>query len=485
MNFRLVFKLTGKTLLVASVTMLLPLLVSLFYRENPLPFLVTIPIVALLGLALSQLKSDDHFFPREGFFAVALIWMLMGVFGALPFYLCGRLYPQLGLFQSYVDCFFEAVSGFTTTGASILTVIEPLPRGILFWRSFIHWLGGMGVLILAIALLPSLGARTLHLMRAESPGPIVSKLVPKTSQSSKILYGIYCVLTLMQMLCLKLAGLPWYDSIVTAFATAGTGGFSVRNLSIAAYQSPAVEIIVTVFMLLFSINFSLYFLLLCGKVRQTLKSDELQFFLCIVFGSIALISLNIRGLYATAGETIRHAAFQVASIISTTGFASTDFNLWPEFSRILLVLLMFVGACAGSTGGGLKCSRVLLLFKCLRREIRQIIHPRSVNVVKLDGRTVDEEDLHSVHVFFAAYMVTTLLAALVVALDNFTFGTTFTAVVACISNIGPGLEMVGPMGNFSAFSPLSKLVLSLCMVVGRLEIYPVLVLFSRNAWKRS
>lgn len=485
MNFRLVFKLTGKTLLVEAAALLAPLLVALLYREDPLPFLITIPVIAAAGLLLARVHSDDHFFPREGFFAVALIWVLLGAFGALPFFLCGRLHPELGLFRSYVDCFFEAVSGFTTTGASILTVIEPLPHGILFWRSFIHWLGGMGVLILAIALLPSLGGRTLHVMRAESPGPVVSKLVPKTSQSSKILYGIYCALTLLQVLCLKMAGMPLFDCVVNAFATAGTGGFSVKNLSIAAYESPTVEVIITIFMLLFSINFSLYFLLLCGKVRQVLKSDELRFFLCLVLGSIALISFNIRELYSDLWVTVRHAAFQVASIISTTGFSSTDFDLWPEFSRVLLVMLMFVGACAGSTGGGLKCSRVLLLAKCIRREIRQIVHPRSVNVVKLDGRVVDEHALHSVQIFFAAYMIITMAAVLLVALDNFSFGTTLTAVVACISNIGPGLDMVGPMGNFSAFSPLSKVVLSLSMIIGRLEVLPVLVLFSKNAWKQS
>ena len=478
MNFRLVFKVTGKALMVEAVSMLIPLLVSLIYQEDPTPFLYTIPLVMIIGFLLSLMPSNDHFFPREGFFSVALIWLLMGAFGALPFFFSGY-------FNSYIDCFFEAVSGFTTTGASILTAVEPLPRGILFWRSFIHWLGGMGVLILTIALLPSLGARTLHLMKAESPGPVVSKLVPKSSQSSKILYGIYCALTAIEVIILRIAGMPWYDSIVHSFATAGTGGFSTRNLSIAAYGSPAIEIIITIFMLLFSVNFSLYFLLLCGKVKQVLKSDELRFFLIIVFASIVLISINIWDLYPTGGESIRHAAFQVGSIISTTGFASTDFNLWPEFSRILLVLLMFIGACAGSTGGAIKCSRVLLLGRCIKREIRQVIHPRAVNVVKLDGRVVDESGLRSVHIFFSAYILITLGATLLVSLDNYSFGTTFTAVVSCIGNIGPGLEMVGPMGNYALFSGFSKLVLSLCMIIGRLEVLPILVLFSGNAWKRS
>lgn len=478
MNFRLVFKLTGKTLMVEAATMLLPLAACLYYRENPTPFLLTIPLLIVVGFLLSLLKSNDHFFPREGFFAVALIWLLVSATGALPFYFSGY-------FPTYIDCFFESASGFTTTGASILTAVEPLPKGILFWRSFMHWLGGMGVLILTIALLPSLGARTLHLMKAESPGPVVSKLVPKSSQSSKILYGIYCGLTIIEVLILRLAGMPWYDSLVHSFGTAGTGGFSVKNLSIAAYNNPAFEIIITIFMLLFSVNFALYFLLLRGKIKQVFQSDELRFFLVVVFLSIALISANIRNLYATLGEAVRHAAFQVGSIISTTGYASADFNQWPEFSRILLVLLMFIGACAGSTGGAIKCSRILLIFRCIHREIRQVIHPRAVNVVKLDGHVLEESSLRSVHIFFSAYIFITLGATLLISVDNFSFGSTFTAVVACIGNIGPGLELVGPMGNYASFSLFSKTILSLCMIVGRLEILPILVLFSGNAWKHS
>lgn len=483
MNFKLVLKLTGKTLLVEAAALLLPLLAALLYGEDIRPFLFSLPPLVALGAALSRLQSGDHFFPREGFFAVGLIWLLISAFGALPFFFYGRLTPGAE-FQSYTDCFFEAASGFTTTGASILTQVEPLPKGILFWRSFSHWLGGMGVLVLAIALLPSLGGRTLHVMKAESPGPVVSKLVPKASQSSKILYQIYCALTFAEVLCLRVAGMPWYDSLVHSFATAGTGGFSTRNLSIAAYQNPAVEWIVTLFMLLFSINFSLYFLMLCGKVRQAARSDELRFFLVVVVLSTALISLNIRDGYGSLGDSVRHAAFQVSTILSTTGFASTNFDLWPEFSRMLLVLLMFCGACAGSTGGGIKCSRILLVLKCIRREIRQIIHPRSVNVVKLDGHVVEEETLRSVLLFFAAYALITMAASLVVALDNFTFGTTFTAVAACINNIGPGLELVGPMGNYAPFSALSKWILSLCMIIGRLEVLPILVLFTASAWKR-
>ena len=477
MNFKLVFRITGKTLLVEAGAMLLPLAVGFLYGEDPAPFLYTLPLLVLVGAIFSVLKSDDHFFPREGFFAVALTWLLVAAFGALPFYFSGY-------FETYIECFFEAVSSFTTTGASILTAVEPLPKGILFWRYFMHWLGGMGVLVLTIALLPNLGGRTLQLMKAESPGPIVSKLVPKASQSSKILYSIYCGMTVIEIIVLHLVGMPWFDSIVNSFAIAGTGGFSIRNTSIAAYGSPAIEIACTIFMLLFSINFALYFLVLCGKVKQALRSDELRFFLIVVVGSTALIAIDIWPMYSGA-DAIRHAAFQVSSIISTTGFASTNFDLWPELSRFLLILLMFIGACAGSTGGAIKCSRLLLLLRSIRREVRQVIHPREVNVVKLDGQVVDEGNLRSVHIFIGAYMLIMLLAVLLVSLDDFSMVTNFSAVASCIGNVGPGLEGVGPMSSYAAYSGFSKLVLSMCMIIGRLELLPVMVLFSANAWKRS
>lgn len=479
MNFKLVFKITGKTLLVEAAAMILPMLVGLIYGESPRPFLLAILITAVVGGLLSFSKTDTNLFAREGFFTVGLIWVLFGVFGALPFYFSGY-------FNSYIDCLFECISGFTTTGATILTAIEGLPYGILFWRSFTHWLGGMGVLVLTIALLPSLGARSAFLMQAESPGPIKSKLVPKTAQSSKILYSIYLVFTVLETICLKIAGLPLYDSVVTAFATAGTGGFAVKDLSIASYNSPAVEIIVAIFMILFSINFAAYFLILCGKWKQILKSDEIRFFVVLVAASVVLVTLNIHGEYfQTWSDSLRHAFFQVASIISTSGFASTDFNLWPEFSRCIIVLLTFIGACAGSTGGGIKCARILLLLKGVRREIHQIIHPRSVRVVKLDGQVTDEKTMQKVFLFLAAYMMILAAGILVVSIDDFSFTTTSTAVITCLSNVGPGLDLVGPMGNFSIFSGFSKIILSLCMILGRIEIFPILVLFSQNAWKRS
>ena len=479
MNYKTVFRVAGFTLLVEAAAMLLPMAVALYYGEDPSPFWKTIGIMVVVGLAsVFGLRGEHKFFAREGFFSVGLIWVLSGVFGALPFWFSGQ-------FGSYVDCFFETISGFTTTGSTILTVMEGLPLGLLFWRSFTHWLGGMGVLILTTALLPFLGINSTHLIRAESPGPVKSKLVPRASQSSKILYAIYLALTAIQVLCLRIAGMPLYDSLIHAFGTAGTGGFSNRNLSVGAYGNPAFEIIITIFMLLFSINFALYFLILTGKVKQALKSDELRFFLAVTAIATAIISINIAASMPTYADAVRTAAFQVASVISTTGFATADFNRWPELSRMLLVILMFIGACAGSTGGGMKCSRILVILRTIKAQVRSIIHPRAVSVVKLDGAPLSDSTVRTIYTYFATYIFITFVSALVVGLDNFSFGTTLTAVITCISNVGPGLEAVGPMGNFAAFSPLSKLVLSMCMVIGRLEIFPILVLFSRSAWKRS
>ena len=480
MNYKLVLRITGVALLLEAAALVIPTGVALLYRENLIPFLWTILLLAVTGLVLLFLfrKSTGNLLTRDGFLTVGLIWALFGVFGALPFRFSG-------LFGSYVDCLFEAISGFSTTGATILTAVEGLPYGLLFWRSLTHWLGGMGVLVLTAALLPMLGVSSNSLIRAESPGPVKSKLVPRASQSSKILYTIYLALTVIETVLLRIAGMPWYDSIVHAMGTAGTGGFSIKNASIGAYGSPAIEIIVTVFMFLFSVNFAVYFLLLTGRFKQVLKSDELRFFIAVVVLAIAAVSINVAPLFATAGDAIRAAAFQVLTVLSTCGYATADFNLWPEFSRMLLVILMFIGACAGSTGGGIKCSRILVLMRSARREVQSIIHPRAVSVVRLDGEPLSEQTVRTTQCYFIIYMFLVFAASLVVGLDNFSFGTTLTAVISCVSNIGPGLEAVGPMGNFAGFSVLSKLVLSLCMIIGRLEMFPVLVLFSRNAWKRT
>ena len=478
MNIRLVLRVTGRVMQLESAVMLIPLAVALLYRESPAPFLYSILIILISGTLLSHLPARRHFFAREGFVAVGLIWILTGVLGGLPFYFSGY-------FNSFVDCVFESCSGFTTTGSTILTDIESLPKGILFWRSFTHWLGGMGVLVLATAVLPSLGIRSSYLTRAETPGPVFSKLVPKQSQTSKILYGIYCVLTLVEVICLKLAGLPLYDAFIHAFGSAGTGGFSSRNLSVGAYANPTAEVIIAVFLVLFSINFALYFLLLSRRFREVLASDELRFFLLIVAGSTLLIFFNIYPIYQNVGDSLRNAFFQVTSIISTTGFGTVDYVYWPTFSRMILILLMFCGACAGSTGGGIKCSRMLLLFRSIRREVHRIIHPNAVETIRLDGQVLDEDTLGTALSFSGFYVTIVLVAALIISLDNMSFGVSFSAALTCTSNVGPGLEAIGPMGNFSAFSPLSKIVMSLCMIIGRLEIYPILAMFSLHAWRRT
>ena len=478
MNLKLVCKVVGRVLLIEACTLLFPLLVSLIYRESPLPYLLSMAVTAGIGFLLSRVKTTSRFYTREGFCSVGLIWLATGVVGALPFWFSGG-------FPSFVDCIFESVSGFTTTGATILTNIEAQPYGILFWRAFTHWLGGMGVLVLATALLPSMGIRPHYLTQAETPGPVFSKLVPKQSQTSKILYAMYCGMTLIEVALLKLAGMPLYDSFIHAFSTAGTGGFSNRNASVGAYGDPVIDIIISVFMLLFSVNFALYFLMLHKRFKEALASDELRFFLMVVAGATLLIAINTLPIYESIAQSLRYALFQVSSIISTTGFATADYMLWPTLSQAIVILIMVCGACAGSTGGGMKCSRVMLLLRAVRRELHKVTNPRRVEVIKLEGKTVDESTLRSTLVFVGCYFAIVLGATLVVSLDNYSFATSFTSALTCVSNVGPGLDLVGPSGNFSALSDLSKIVLSLCMITGRLEILPILVLFSRTAWRKG
>ena len=478
MNYKLMLRTLGRTLQLEALCLLLPLVVALIYREDPRPFFYTIVIVGVLGSLLVRLRARPDFYSREGFAVVGLIWLALSLFGALPFWFSGE-------FASFIDCFFEIVSGFTTTGASILTAVEPLPRGILFWRSFSSWIGGMGVLIFTLAFLPKVGGRTQVLVQAEATGPVSNKLVPKTALSARILYLIYIVLTVAEIIALCIAGLPLYDSVVTTFATVCTGGFSVMNTSIAAYGLPACEIIITIFMILCSLNFAVFFLVITGRIRQALGSDELRFFLIAVAVAIGLIFVNILPLYESSGRAFLDSCFQVASIISTTGFATTDYTLWPTFSQFILVLLMFLGGCAGSTAGGLKCSRVLLMARCVHRSLRRLSHPRAVKVVKLDGKSMDEDTLNTVLVFFTCFFLLLGAACLIVSLDGFSVTTSCTAALACLSNIGPGLEVVGPMGNFSEFSALSKVVLSVAMLIGRLEIFPILILLQPATWRRN
>lgn len=480
MNFRMILKSLGMVLLIEAACMVPSLVVSLIYRQNDTQaFLISILILLAVGLFLQRIKpTTTDIYARDGFAIVSLAWIFLSLFGTMPFIISGSI-------PSFVDALFETTSGFSTTGASILTEVENLPRGILFWRSFTHWVGGMGVLVLMLALVPSVKANTIHILQAESPGPNPGKLVPKMGQTVKILYLIYFVLTSVLVVCLLLAGMPLFESLIHAFGTAGTGGFSAKNVSIGYYGSVTIDVIITVFMLLFGVNFSLYYQSIKGNLRSSLRDAEFRFYLGIVLTSIVLITLNIYGsVFDSLLESIRHSAFQVSSIITTTGYATTDFNLWPSFSKSILVLLMFIGASAGSTGGGLKCMRILLLIKAARREIVRIIHPRSVYAVKLGGKVVDEETLSGVIMFFFTYIFIFVISVLIVSLDGKDLISNFTAVTSSISNIGPGLGIVGPMGNFSEYSILSKLVFSFCMLAGRLEIFPVLLLLAPTSWKR-
>ncbi|HCS72717.1 MAG TPA: potassium transporter KefA [Clostridiales bacterium] len=481
MNFRMIFKSIGTVICVEAACMIPSLIVALIYNEGDAPaFIVSILAAGITGFVLMCIKSKTSLiYTRDGFAIAALGWLLITAFGALPFILSGAI-------PSSVDAFFESASGFSTTGASILKDVEAAPKGILFWRSFTHWIGGMGVLILMIALIPSVKPSTLHILKAESPGPSPGKFVPKIGQSTKILYLIYAALTAIQVIILAIGGMPLYDNLVHTFGTAGTGGFSSRNASVGAYGSLYMEIVIAVFMFLFGVNFSLYYMALKGDIKSSLWDEELRFYFTTVVAAIVLITLNIKGtIFPSIGESLRHSSFTVSSIITTTGYTNTDFNLWPWFSKCIIYLLMFMGASAGSTGGGIKCIRILLLFKIAKREIKKITHPRMVQTVKLNGRVVDEAILSGILTFFFLFIAIFALSVLIVSFEGQDFVTTTSAVISCLSNIGPGLGTVGPAGNYSGFTDFSKIILSLDMITGRLEIFPILLLFLPSFWKRS
>lgn len=480
MNKKMVFHIIGRIIQVESVLLLLPLAVSLIYKEKCwLSFLITIGIAFAAGtlLTLGSRVKSKVIYAKEGFITVALAWVLMSAVGALPFVLSGEI-------SSYIDAFFETVSGFTTTGASILTDVEAMSRGLLFWRSFTHWIGGMGVLVFVMAIIPSITDRSIHIIRAEMPGPIVGKIVPKVKNTAKILYIIYIVMTAVEILLLFVGGMPLFESVVHAFGTAGTGGFGIKADSIAGY-SPYLQWVITVFMFLFGINFNLYYLLLLRKLGTVVKSQELWCYVGIACAAVLAIAVNINSMFDSLSETIRAAAFQVTSIMTTTGFATVDFNLWPSFSKTVIILLMCIGACAGSTGGGLKVSRVVLLFKMIKKELKHMLHPRSVNVVKFEEKAVSKTILTNVSVYFAVYIVIMLSVFLLLSFENFGFETNFSAAVSCFNNIGPGLAEVGPTASYAAYSPFSKIVLSAAMLFGRLEIFPMLFLFSKSSWSKN
>lgn len=483
MNYKMVGRFLSLMLAIEGAFMLPALLVGVGYREwyTVRAFAVSMAIVFGVALLLYLLcrHAPKRFYQREGLVCVGLSWVVMSLLGCLPFVLSGEI-PR------FIDALFEITSGFTTTGASVVADVEALSHGVLYWRSFSHWLGGMGVLVFLLAIVPVGGKNegfTMHLLRAESPGPTVGKLVPRMRHTAAVLYLTYIALTAINLIFLIAGDMPLFDAVCTAFGTAGTGGFSVRNDSMAGY-SPYLQTVTAVFMFLFGINFSCYYLLLLGRVRAVLRDEELRLYFGIVVGSTALVTWNLWGRSATFGETLRHAFFQVSSIISTTGFATNDFEYWPAFSKAILLLLMFVGACAGSTGGGLKVARVLLLFKSLARNIAQIIRPQKVKVAFVNEKPVEEKLLSNTNVYFSAYMMILLASFLVVSLDGFSPMTNFSAVLSCLNNIGPGLEAVGPTANYGGYSVLSKLVLSLNMLIGRLEIFPILILFHPHAWRQ-
>ena len=483
MNVKSISRTVGLILLITGIFQLFPLLIAVIDHEprNILAYIESLCLILLVGSALLLFSRGGNrmFSAQEGFAATGLSWIFRSAFGALPFFLSGQI-------PSYVDAFFEMVSGFTTTGASILTDVEALSRCNLFWRSFSHWLGGMGVLVFLLAVVPGArknGGTGIYLMRAESPGPSVDKLTPHLRQTALILYGIYILLTALCMVCLLLGGMPVFDSFCIAFGTAGTGGFAIKNSSMGGY-SCFLQTVVTVFMFLFGVNFSLYYMLLLRKFKAVFKNEELRLYFGIAAGSIVLIAINISRMYNTVYESVHHAAFQVVSIMTTTGYGTVDFEQWPAFSKAILLSLMFIGASAGSTGGGLKVSRVLLLMKSIRRTIRKALHPRRVQPVYMDGRAVSEEVCDNVNAYLAIYCVILVLSFAIISVDGFSIGTNFSAVASCFNNIGPGFELVGATQNFSIYSDLSKIILSLDMLLGRLEIFPLLLLLSPDTWSR-
>lgn len=479
MNIKMTIYILGRMLGVEALVLLIPAFVGILYGEPVSAFLFASGVLAIVYILFGHKKpKNTTIYGKEGFVIIALAWILWSIFGALPFFLSGAI-------PSYVDAFFETVSGFTTTGSTILTDIASMPKGMNFWRCLTHWIGGMGVLVFVMVIVSLEEKNSMHLMRAEVPGPETDKLVPKARSSAKILYSMYLSLTVVQVLLLKAGGMDWYDSIIHSFSTAGTGGFNNRNNSVAYYDSAYIDGVITTFMILFGINFNMYYLLLLKKAKAVFKNEEVRVYLGIIASATFLITANIFKMYGSFGKAFRYAVFQVASVITTTGFATADYNLWPEFSKCILLTIMVVGACAGSTGGGMKVSRIIIMFKSVWKEIKRMLKPKSVSIVKVNGKKVEESTLNGVYMYVVAYVLFFILSVLLISLNNFDFATTFSSVLTTINNIGPGIAAVGPVENFSAFSDFSKIIFCLDMLVGRLEIFPFLVLFSPDLWKRK
>ncbi|MBR3592405.1 MAG: TrkH family potassium uptake protein [Clostridia bacterium] len=478
MNIKMVFRTVGRISQVAALLLLIPAVVAIIYKETEqfFAFFVTAIAAFAIGLFIGLITKTKNrvIYAKDGFAITALAWIVMALVGAVPFVISGDI-------PSYIDAVFETVSGFTTTGASILTNVEAMSRSMLFWRSFTHWIGGMGVLVFIMAIIPNLTDRSIHIMRAEMPGPVIGKLVPRVKDTAKILYLIYIFLTVLQTVLLLAGGMPLFDSLIHTFGTAGTGGFGIKADSIASY-SPYCQWVIAIFMLIFGVNFNLYYLLLLRRIRTALKSGELWCYISIVFVSVAAITVNIAPIYKNFSTALRNSTFQVASIISTTGFATADFDLWPGLSKAILLLLMFCGACAGSTAGGLKVSRVVMLFKSVTKEIRKMLHPRSIGKVHFEGKSVEDSTLSSVSTYFVIYVICFFMIFLLISFEPFGLESNFSAVAACFNNIGPGFSAVGPTASYAGYTGFSKIILSFAMLLGRLEIFPIVVFLSPRTW---
>ncbi len=479
MNKKMVLNTLGKIIGIEAALLILPLIVSVIYKNDSIvAFLITIAVAVVVSLPLLLFCKPKNkvIYSKEGFVIVALAWIIMSAIGALPFFISREI-------PSYVDAFFETVSGFTTTGASILTDVESMSEGLLFWRSFTHWIGGMGVLVFVMAFSAGLPDRSIHIMRAEMPGPIIDKLVPKARETAKILYLIYIGMTLLEIVVLVICKMPLFEAVVHTFGTAGTGGFGVFADSIAGY-TPVIQWVIAVFMFLFGINFNLYYLLLLGKIRNALRSSELWVYVGVGIASCVAITVNIFSIYGNVSDALRHAAFQVSTIMTTTGYATVDFNQWPVFSKTLLLILMLMGACAGSTAGGLKVSRVIILIKSMRRELTHLLHPRSVKTLKIEGKRLDERTLSTTASYLMMYAACSVIVFLLLSFDKFDIETNISATAACFNNIGPGFGVVGPIGNYFGYTDFSKIVLCAAMLLGRLEIFPILICFSYGTWTK-
>ena len=480
MNTKIVRYILCRMLGVEAALLLVPVLVAVIYQEKcGIVFLIPIVILCLLFWVAGR-KRPEHgqIYGKEGMVIVALAWILWSLFGAMPFTLSGYI-------PSYVDAFFETVSGFTTTGSSIIPDVEVLPHCLLFWRSFTHWIGGMGVLVFVLVVTSLDRKNSMHLMRAEVPGPEKDKLVPKAMSTARILYGMYLTLTVIEMVFLVIGGMNLFDSMIFSFGSAGTGGFSNYADSVAHFNSAYIDGVITVFCALFGVNFALFYFMILGDFKSILKNEELRTYILLIAGATAAIMLNIHSLYPTIGKSFRYAVFQVVTVITTTGYSTADFAQWPMFSKAVLMMLMVIGACASSTGGGIKVSRLLVGMKCVKREIVQLAHPKSVGIIRIGGKKVSSDVLRTIYIYFIAYVGILIGSVVLVSLDNFDFETTFSAVLTTLGNVGPGMAQVGPMGNFAGFSPLSKLILCFDMLAGRLEIFPFLVLFTAPAWRRK